>query len=375
VSVKNLLLRDLEGEGYLALLLIHALIGQPAKEHLVGGVVGVDGYADASGNVESIAVNANPLAEGVGDTGGADPGDEVGRLVAGKVGGDDDELVAAEPGEGVGDADGAAEIVGNVSKELVADVVAVGVIDELEAVEIDHEEGGAGVVDLGLTNGGGEAILKKALVGKAREVIVEGVPLVGGDLLFEQDQKHADGDEEFLQVPDLIGDGIVSRMVGHPGVGEEDERPDDEAGNNSDLAETLARQADLKDDRGCKIPCAQNEVGGVAEGPGGGEQPDWDPRAELEEDNPPASAESPSARDSEGADDADEESAPGDRVMNPRIMNGKPVNSEQGRDGQRVDEQIVESSPAGKDISARGPEEDRSCDEKKVQRNDMCDEP
>ena len=315
VSVKNLLLRDLEGEGDLALLLIHALIGQPAKEHLVGGVVGVDGYADASGNVESIAVNADPLAEGVGDTGGADPGDEVSRLVAGQVGGDDDELVAAEAGEGVGDADGAAEIVGDVSKELVADVVAVGVVNEFEAVEIDHEEGGAGVVDLGLTNGGGEAILKEPLVGKAREVIVEGVPLVGRDLLFEQHQKHADGDEEFLQVPDLVGDGIVSRMIGDPGVEEEDEGPDDEAGNNGDLAEALARQADLEDDGGCKIQSEENEVGCVAKGPGGGEQPDRDPRAELDEENPPASAEPSSARDGEGADDAKEETAPGDRVI------------------------------------------------------------
>src|SRR5260370_32316425 len=95
---ENQFLRDLVAEGNLALLLVHALIGQPAKEHSVGGVVGVDGYADASGNVEGIAVDADRLAKGVGDTGGADPGDEVRRLVAGQIGGDDDELVAAEAG-------------------------------------------------------------------------------------------------------------------------------------------------------------------------------------------------------------------------------------------------------------------------------------
>ena len=213
---ENQLFRDLEAEGNLALLLIHALIGQPAKEHFVGSVVGVDGYADASGNVESIAVDADRPVQGVGDTGRASPGDEVRRLVAGQVGGDDHELVAAEARQGVGDADGAAEIVGDMPKELIADVVAVSVIDELEAVEIDHEESGAGIVDLGLLNGGGETILEKALVGKAREVIVEGVPLVGRDLLFEQDQEHANGDEKFLQVPYLIGNGIVPRVIRRP---------------------------------------------------------------------------------------------------------------------------------------------------------------
>ena len=54
VSVKNRFLHDLETEGNLALLLIHALIGEPAKQHFVGGVVRIDGDADASGYVESI---------------------------------------------------------------------------------------------------------------------------------------------------------------------------------------------------------------------------------------------------------------------------------------------------------------------------------
>ncbi len=37
-------------------------------------------------------------------------------------------------------------------------------------------------------------------------MIVEGVPLVGSDLLLQQDKEHADGDEKLLQVPYLIGD-------------------------------------------------------------------------------------------------------------------------------------------------------------------------
>ena len=67
-------------------------------------------------------------------------------------------------------------------------------------------------------------------------------------LVFEQDQEHADGDEKFLQVPDLIGNDIVSRMIRGPGVGEEDEGPDNESGDDGDLAEAATRQADLKYD-------------------------------------------------------------------------------------------------------------------------------
>src|ERR1700730_11726667 len=346
---ENPFLADLEAEGNLALLLIHALIGQPAKEHLVGGVVGVNGYADASGYVESVAVDADRLAQGVGDTGRADPGEGVGRLVAGQVGGDDHELVAAEAGEGVGEPDGAAKIVGDLPEELVADVVAVGIVDDLEAVQIDHEEGGAGVVDLGLLNGGGEAILKKALVGKAREVIVEGVPLVGRDLLFEQNQEHANGDEKFLQVPDFIGNDIVPRMIRGPGVGEEDERPDDETGDDGDLTEAFARKTDLKHDGSCKIQDEEEEVGCVAKGPDGGEEPDRNPGAELDEENPPASAEFPSPGDGERADGAKKETARSDRMIDARVMNCETVDSEQGRDRQRVDEQIDESGLAGKD--------------------------
>src|SRR5258708_3575556 len=152
---ENQFLRDLEAEGNLALLLIHALIGQPAKKYPVGCVIGVDGHADASGNVKGIAVDTDPLVQGVGDTVRTNPGDQVSGLVAGQVGGDNDKLIAAEAGQGVGEADGAAEIVGDVSQEFVADVVAVSGVDEFETVNIDHEEGGPGVVLLPLPNGRG----------------------------------------------------------------------------------------------------------------------------------------------------------------------------------------------------------------------------
>src|SRR6059058_3490139 len=141
---ENSISGDLEVQGNLAFLLIHPLIGQPSEEDPIGGVVGIDRYSDAPCDIESIAVDVNVPVQGVGDAGGADPGDQVSRLVAGEAGGNDDELIAAEASQGVGNADGATQVVGDVPQQLVSDVVAVGVVDEFEAVEIDHEEGGAG---------------------------------------------------------------------------------------------------------------------------------------------------------------------------------------------------------------------------------------
>ena len=158
-------------------------------------------------------------------------------------------------------------------------------------------------------------------------------------------------------------------------MGEEDERPDDEAGDNGDLTEAAARQTELKDDGGCKIHDEEKEVGCVAKRPGGGEEPDRNPGAELDEENPPAPAEFPGPRDGERADDAKKETARSDRMIDARIVNSEAVYSEQDRDRQRVYEQIAESGLAGKDISARGPQEDRSGYQEKVQCDDMRDQP
>ena len=77
------------------------------------------------------------------------------------------------------------------------------------------------LVALGGEDGVGEAILEEAAVGEAGELVVEGVPLVAGDLLLEHDEEHADGDEELLHVPDLGGDVGVIGVVGRPRSGRE----------------------------------------------------------------------------------------------------------------------------------------------------------
>ncbi len=134
---------------------------------------------------------------------------------------------------------------------------------------------------------------------------MEGVPLVACDLLLEHDEKHADGDEEFLPVPDLCGYGGELWVVADPGVEQEDKRPDDESCDNGDFAEALARQAELEDDRDAEIENEEWVIGCVAELAVEGEEPGWNPDCELDQDEPPGFAQSPGSTEYEGADDAE----------------------------------------------------------------------
>lgn len=101
--------------------------------------------------------------------GGAVPGavaDDQGR-----------ELVAAEPGRGVAVPDRRLEAVGGLDEQFVTGLVADGVVDGLEAVEVDEEHGRAPVG--GATAGQGllDALGEQRAVGQVGERVVLGVVL------------------------------------------------------------------------------------------------------------------------------------------------------------------------------------------------------
>ena len=326
---KSLLLADLEIEGDLAFLFVHTLVCQPSKNCLVDRVVGVDGYADAARDGEQAAVDADRLAQGAGDTGRAGVGDDVYRLLAGQVSGNNNELVAAKARKGVRWANNAAQVLCNVPKQFIACVVAVSVVDELEAVEVNHKEGRPGIVELGLPDGGGQSILKQTLIGKTRKVIVESMPLVGRDLLLKQNKQHADGNEKLLQVPDFVSDGIVPRVVGDPGVEEEDKRPNRETDNDSNFAQTFAGQVELKDDRRGEIKNKKDKIRRVAKRAVGSKDPDRSPRTELYEENPPTSAKPPGSSEPKGTPDAEKDTACGDSLIDARIVAAETIDGKQ----------------------------------------------
>ena len=141
-----------------------------------------------------------------------DPLGEVDRrALAGEVLGDDDELVAAEPGDGVTVADHAAQPVGDLGEHLVAGGVPEAVVDGLELVEVDEQQpdraGGAGLAGQRLP----DAFHQPRPVRQPGQRVVPGQPgqlgfgaLAGGDV----------GDEgERSLVAAVVGDDRAGRQV------------------------------------------------------------------------------------------------------------------------------------------------------------------
>src|SRR4029077_11753164 len=88
----------------------------------------------------------------------------------------DTELVAPKAAARVGRANRVLELVGEHANRLVADVVALRVVDLLEVVKIEHQQGEASLVALG----GGDCPIDRAFelgpVGKSGEVVGAGLP-------------------------------------------------------------------------------------------------------------------------------------------------------------------------------------------------------
>ena len=160
-------------------------------------------------------------------------------------------------------------------------------------------------------------------------MVVESMPLVGRDLLLQQDKQHTDGNEKLLQVPDLIRDGIVSRMVGDPGMEEEDKRPDRETDDDGNSAQTFAGEVESKDDRRSEIKNEEDIIGCVAKRIVRREDPDGRPGAKLDEENPPTSAKPQGSSQPKRTPDAEKDTACGNSLIDARIVAAETINREQ----------------------------------------------
>jgi hypothetical protein len=119
-------------------------------------------------------------------------GDPLGLGRVPHVGADHDELVAPETGDEVVGPHGVGQSVGHGQQELVAGLMAEGVVDELEVVEVheQHRHGRFRPGELVL-----ERLPQQAAVGQAGEAVVGGV--VGQRLLEEAPFGHVlDGADE-----------------------------------------------------------------------------------------------------------------------------------------------------------------------------------
>ncbi|MNT28432.1 hypothetical protein D3C72_1641190 [compost metagenome] len=93
----------------------------------------------------------------------------------------DDEFVAAKAGHGVGFAHAAHQAGGDLGQELVAHVVAQGVVEVFEVIEVDEQQGAEVLGALAGGDGALQAVQQQAAVGQAGEGVEEGQAL---DFLF-----------------------------------------------------------------------------------------------------------------------------------------------------------------------------------------------
>src|SRR5919106_3528386 len=159
----------------LELGLVEGLVGGPQQLLGRGGVLGEAGQADGDGQPHppTVAVAAERLAVG-------GPAELLGHGQAALqvgLGQDEHELLAAVAGEGVDVADAAGDPAPELDQHLVAPLVAEAIVDQLEVVDVQHEQGqdaaeAAGALDLLL-----EAAFEVAVVPGPGERVGDRQPL------------------------------------------------------------------------------------------------------------------------------------------------------------------------------------------------------
>ena len=85
-----------------------------------------------------------------------------------------DELVAAQAGDGVAVAHARLQALGDLLQQPVAQAVAQGVVDDLEAIEVEEQDGQPRRAAVRLGHRDGEAVVEQQPVGQAGEGVVVG---------------------------------------------------------------------------------------------------------------------------------------------------------------------------------------------------------
>jgi hypothetical protein len=149
-------------------------------------VLGIQRNADAGLHVQAQSLQHERPPEGVLQL----PDDHHGTLGGGDRGQQDGELVAAEPGDGVDRPQRATQPFADLHQQLVAVVVAEGVVDLFEAVQVDQQQGGGTPFPVGLPARLVDAVAQQGAVGQAGQRIGQRLP-PDAALVTEQQQPTA----------------------------------------------------------------------------------------------------------------------------------------------------------------------------------------
>ncbi|KAF5057496.1 hypothetical protein DSECCO2_356120 [anaerobic digester metagenome] len=128
--------------------------------------------ADRGADLDLVLLDVHGLPDGLQQA----AGDADGLLVALEIFEQHRELVAAHAGHGIHAAQAGRQALGHLLQQVVAGLVAQGVVDSLEAVEVDHEHGESvlGVAALA-RHGPVQALQEEDAVGKLRQVVAQGL--------------------------------------------------------------------------------------------------------------------------------------------------------------------------------------------------------
>ena len=152
-----------------ALGVIHGGVGVGQQRVGVLAVVGIDGDAHAGCHQHFVAVDRHGPRDGVDQAVGHAGG--VGRFAHFAQ---DDEFVAAQSRNGVLGAQSLADALRQVDEQRVAGMVAVGVVDRLETVQVEEQHREIALAPAGAFDGLLHAVFEQNAVGQLGERVVQG---------------------------------------------------------------------------------------------------------------------------------------------------------------------------------------------------------
>jgi len=166
---------------------VHGDVGVLDQAAHLEGVVGIEADADAGGGalletVDEVGLRNRP-DQLFGDMGGIRGGVDAGQY--------DDELVAAQAGDDVAVAHRSGQALRHLDEQLIAHMVAEGVVDDLEAIEVDQHQRQLLLVALAEAQRLFEALVQAEPVGQVGERVVVGevtVFFLGGLALGDVDE-------------------------------------------------------------------------------------------------------------------------------------------------------------------------------------------